>query len=1689
MENRVKLIYEAVSELAPVIADLSKILELNQQIASNLKSSNENYSANALAQKQALADIAIQKSKAIEDEKLFNKLLEISAKEKVSIEQIRAKETADLLRIEAKMKADIATASAKEELAILRKWAFDESEIVKANSKQAIELAKIKAKEESAIAVMNAKALIDIEKQKSKDESEIAKTNAKEQLEIAKQKSREQADAIRSGKQLELDAVKLSTQQQKTANQQAQDSYKALGDTLTGVAKLVMTVFSINQAKNFINDIIDAKSKVDNFKNTLLSMGDSVSSVNSVSNAIQKLDERSAFTSEQLIKTATALKANSIPTQDLVEKLTMLGTVSALVGEQKLPLIAKAYLDVRNKQVLYAQEVRQFIENGVPLYDLLAKSMDKPKQAVIDMAKAHEISFAMVEKALKESTEKGGIYYGALENKAKSLQGQVSNLSASFFYGQKNLADYFEGTLQKGIGIIRDFIDASLGSDKAIGRTIDYVKSATAIWLSYKVAQLAVNASLKANNADSLLELTTIQTSNIKRKEKIALLITEIAESNALSTTKKAELIQTLQNTSAQIADNGVKTIGVGITASLRGAVSGLWLALSANPIGFVLSALSLLISGFYTYKALTTETIQVQNQEIEGLNKLKVGFQTQLQAIANTTAGSEARRKEVIKMQALYPEYLGNINLETANINDLHKALDLANIQFERKIRLASANAQIDIVSKKALDIENERYQIIAKLRETYKDLSIRYLNDSNFISALNTKVLKEQIEIRGEYGELITTTDKATKGFLKNYADLGTQSRDTYKEIERVSLNASKLSIQYQKEDYENLKKQLKNKEITVAEYNKAVLVLDNARRKETETSETETETKINKKRVEQRQYTANELKIIELSNAKDTFENRKLLLEYELKVDIERANKRYKGEKDAKTKANKEIRDLVKQYNLDLADLQDDHDRYLERRRTENFADIRKDADQSFIDLAKLEKDFLVKSEKQKTAHENKIDKLNDEIEDERAKKANALLILDEISSAKSAQEKYQVILKYGKRTNDELTALNLERWKYEERGQTLFVKFLSESGEAYKKQYQEELEKLLELRKKILKAETTVITKTSDEQLEIIKKNEIFKRQMISDTFKMMGDTFDKMSKATKDFLDYSVDANRRAYERQYDLLEGNTEARIKLTREYAKKEEELLISNARLQKFIGFISALSKSFGDYYDKQTKAHEQYQARVQEIDNQASQKTISLQQSNDLKSIASSQEKLSKISYAVQAGLSLVSDYMTTSYNLEMQQLDAQLKNIRAYYEEKITLAGESKDATIKALEEEEKKKLETLEKQKQAEIDSVNEAKTKGVITTEEAEKKIIEIETRYAGISKDITDKTTADKVETESNYAKDIEKLKREQAEKEDEIERQKFEAQKEMMIAQVLMSGLMAEAALLPYYVGPTLPYAIAAAIAIGVATAGMIAKVGKMQYKSSSSAYSPVGWAGTSYGAGDTSGTVKPVDYNPEKGEGGSSGQTANEAPYGGEVASQPNTPGPDGHEMPIENVLDENRNYAYSIYEYNQKILDDKGNIIRIVPRRTTPNFFKGSDYVERGMNLSGIDKIPAMVNEGERIIPTDKNEELGGRSLSNTDLVKYTKIGKIVSQRIPNIVDMMVNSGVNYKLNYDITPSKANNDELISEVRKIVEAVKEKETPRTSINIDQYNVTVDEQYNNLRVKYKNQQFSRK
>lgn len=62
---------------------------------------------------------------------------------------------------------------------------------------------------------------------------------------------------------------------------------------------------------------------------------------------------------------------------------------------------------------------------------------------------------------------------------------------------------------------------------------------------------------------------------------------------------------------------------------------------------------------------------------------------------------------------------------------------------------------------------------------------------------------------------------------------------------------------------------------------------------------------------------------------------------------------------------------------------------------------------------------------------------------------------------------------------------------------------------------------------------------------------------------------------------------------------------------------------------------------------------------------------------------------------------------------------------------------------------------------------------------------------------------------------------------------------------------------------------------------------------------------------------------------------------------------------------------------------------------------------PRLFKGTTFLERNGNPSGVDTIPAMLNEGEAVIPTDKNEEYH-------DTVKAVYHGSVPAEDINEFV---------------------------------------------------------------------------
>lgn len=185
---------------------------------------------------------------------------------------------------------------------------------------------------------------------------------------------------------------------------------------------------------------------------------------------INDMAVKSPFELKDLVDYGKQLLATGSTIDQIIPRLKILGDISAGVGLEKMPFIIKAFTDVQNKGKLYAQELRQFNENGVPILYALAKahqtageSIEQAKQRIANGIEAGKIrvSAQEVESVLRSLTQKGGMFYDMQAKQAETFAGKLSNIKDNInraFTGFGNAllpaAKIIESILEKTIGAL-----------------------------------------------------------------------------------------------------------------------------------------------------------------------------------------------------------------------------------------------------------------------------------------------------------------------------------------------------------------------------------------------------------------------------------------------------------------------------------------------------------------------------------------------------------------------------------------------------------------------------------------------------------------------------------------------------------------------------------------------------------------------------------------------------------------------------------------------------------------------------------------------------------------------------------------------------------------------------------------------------------------------------------------------------------------------------------------------------------------------------------------------------------------------------------------------------------------------------------------------------------------------------------
>jgi len=146
----------------------------------------------------------------------------------------------------------------------------------------------------------------------------------------------------------------------------------------------------------------------------------------SVSSGMIQYATESIYAFDKIAAGTEKLVGYGIDMRVVNDEMKMLGNL-ALGDSKRLENLAVAYGQVFGQGKARAQEMYQFVNAGIPIFDALAKSLGKTTADIMDMTRKGEISFNMIRDILRDLTSEGGRYNELMQKIANmSFNGQFT---------------------------------------------------------------------------------------------------------------------------------------------------------------------------------------------------------------------------------------------------------------------------------------------------------------------------------------------------------------------------------------------------------------------------------------------------------------------------------------------------------------------------------------------------------------------------------------------------------------------------------------------------------------------------------------------------------------------------------------------------------------------------------------------------------------------------------------------------------------------------------------------------------------------------------------------------------------------------------------------------------------------------------------------------------------------------------------------------------------------------------------------------------------------------------------------------------------------------------------------------------------------------------------------------------------
>jgi tape measure domain-containing protein len=165
-------------------------------------------------------------------------------------------------------------------------------------------------------------------------------------------------------------------------------------------------------------------------------------------NELVEVSSKTPFRLEQLSKGFNILLGFGLAADDAMNATRRLGDMVALTGGN-LNNVAIAFGQARAEGKVMTRDLRQLINQQIPIIELLEKELGKTSAEIFEMAETSRLGYDVVARAINNATNEGGKFYRGTERLADTLDGVWSTFRDNVDLAAKTFGD----SIEKALGV------------------------------------------------------------------------------------------------------------------------------------------------------------------------------------------------------------------------------------------------------------------------------------------------------------------------------------------------------------------------------------------------------------------------------------------------------------------------------------------------------------------------------------------------------------------------------------------------------------------------------------------------------------------------------------------------------------------------------------------------------------------------------------------------------------------------------------------------------------------------------------------------------------------------------------------------------------------------------------------------------------------------------------------------------------------------------------------------------------------------------------------------------------------------------------------------------------------------------------------------------------------------------------